>query len=106
MRKLTLPLTLVGGLLAAGLAHACPPRISAHELFSEAHEAQTAKCAAPALAHEAGLFRAERECDQAAREAELAARAAREYSSARAVSQPPPSLLGLVIELKKTTLKK
>lgn len=78
MRKLTL--TLATGLLAAGLAHVCPPRISAHELFRVAHDAQTAKCCAgPALA--------------------------REYSAARAVSQPPPSLRGLVIELKNARLR-
>lgn len=76
--------------LAAGLAHACPPRISAHELFRVAHEAQMRG-----------------ELAQAARSAELAARTAREYSAAQCVlSQRPPRLRRLVIELKTTRFKK
>ena len=82
MRK-TLTLTL-----AAGLAYACPPRISAHELFHVAREAQTAKCGGPALAREAD-------------------RAARDYSAARHVLSPPhQGLRGLVIKLKTTNFKK
>jgi hypothetical protein len=66
MRKtLTLTIALTFGPLAS-LAHACPPRVSAAELFSEAHAAQTAKCrAGPKLA----------------RAAELEARAACDYHS-------------------------
>jgi hypothetical protein len=85
MRK-TLTLTLATGLLVGGLAHACPPRVSTRQLIHTAH----LRCA-----------RGER------LEAELSARAARDYSAARRVlSERPPRLRRLVIEIKKTKIKK
>jgi hypothetical protein len=94
MRK-TLTLTLATALLAAGLAHASPPRpvgrahdrVSPAELFRVAHEAQM---------RAEGL--------ELAREAE---RAARDYSAARRVlAQSQPRLRQLVIKLKKDHIEK
>lgn len=99
MRK-TLTLTLATALLAAGLAHACPPRrhrphdrVSTRQLIHAAREAQLRGVG---LEYEL--------------EADLAARAARDYSAARRLLAPPrqslQSLRLLVIELKTAKLKK